>query len=110
MATFQAPRLDAEITTRNLSSSGAALQLLLEDNFSMLRSLSSSGAPHQQLLDVAPTAHLAMSSGAERYKCTQMMTSANTEDPWTDSSIVPRLGGYYATPIIQIFQDGRESR
>jgi hypothetical protein len=36
-----------------------------------------------------------------------MMTSANTEDPWTDSSIVSRLGGYYATPIIQIFQDGR---
>jgi hypothetical protein len=48
-----------------------------------------------------------MSSGAERYKSTQMMTSANTEDSWTDSSIVPRLGGYYATPIVQIFQDGR---
>jgi hypothetical protein len=43
MATFQAPRLDAEITTRNLSSSGAALNILLKDNFSMLRSLSSSG-------------------------------------------------------------------
>jgi hypothetical protein len=53
MATFQARRLNAEITTRNLSSSGAALNILLKDNFSMLRSLSSSGAPYQQLLDVA---------------------------------------------------------
>jgi hypothetical protein len=34
---------------------------------------------------VAPTAHLALSSGAERYKSTQMMTSANTEDPWIQS-------------------------
>jgi hypothetical protein len=36
-----------------------------------------------------------------------MMTSANTEDPWIDLSIVPRLGGCYATPIIQFFQDER---
>jgi hypothetical protein len=36
-----------------------------------------------------------------------MMAFTNTEDPWIDSSIVPRLGGYYATPIIQIFQNGR---
>jgi hypothetical protein len=35
---------------------GAALNILLEDKFSMLHSLSSSGAPHQQLLDVAHTA------------------------------------------------------
>jgi hypothetical protein len=35
---------------------GAALKLLLEDNFSSLCSLSSSGAPHQQLLEVAHTA------------------------------------------------------
>jgi hypothetical protein len=60
----------------------------------MLRSLSSSGAPHTQLVDVAPTAHLVTTLGAERYKSTQMMTSANTEDPWIDSFIVPRLGGY----------------
>jgi hypothetical protein len=32
-----------QTTTRNLSSSGAALKLLLKDNFSRLRSLSSSG-------------------------------------------------------------------
>jgi hypothetical protein len=67
---------------------------LLDNNSSSLRYLSSSGARHQQLLDVAAMAHLATSSGAERYKCTQMMTSANTEDRWIDSSIVPRLGGY----------------
>jgi hypothetical protein len=48
-----------------------------------------------------------MSSGAERYKSTQMMTSANTGDSWIDSSIVPRLGGCYATPIIQNFQGER---
>jgi hypothetical protein len=60
----------------------------------MLRSLSSSGAPHQQLVDVAPMTHLVTTLGAERYKSTQMMTSANTEDPWIDSFIVPRLGGY----------------
>jgi hypothetical protein len=36
-----------------------------------------------------------------------MMTSAITEYPWIDSSIIPRLGGSYATPIIQIFQDRR---
>jgi hypothetical protein len=65
------------------------------------------GGSAPKLLDVAPTAHLATSSGAERYKSTQMMTSANTEDPWIVSSIVPRLGGCYATPIIQVFQDGR---
>jgi hypothetical protein len=35
-----------------------------------------------------------------------MMTFANTEDPWIDYLIISRLGGY-ATPIIQIFQDGR---
>jgi hypothetical protein len=35
---------------------GAALKLLLEDNFSRLRSLLSSRAPHQQLLDMAHTA------------------------------------------------------
>jgi hypothetical protein len=60
----------------------------------MLRSLSSSGAQHQQLLDVPPKTLLATSSGAERYKSTQMMTSANTEDPWIDSSIIPSLGSY----------------
>jgi hypothetical protein len=36
-----------------------------------------------------------------------MMAFANTEDPWIDYSIISRLGGYYATPIIQFFQDGR---
>jgi hypothetical protein len=36
-----------------------------------------------------------------------MMASANTEDPWIDYLIISRLGGCYATPIIQIFQDGR---
>jgi hypothetical protein len=35
------------------------------------------------------------------------MTFANTEDPWIDYLIISRLGGCYATPIIQIFQDGR---
>jgi hypothetical protein len=52
------------------------------------------GAWHQQLLDIAPTALLATSSRTERYKSTRMMTSANTEDPWIDSSIVLRLSGY----------------
>jgi hypothetical protein len=36
-----------------------------------------------------------------------MMTFANTEDPWINYLIISRLGGCYATPIIQIFQDGR---
>jgi hypothetical protein len=66
MATFQAPRLDAEITTRNLSSSGAALNILLKDNFSMLLSLSSSGDPYQQLLDVAHMALLSRGLHATR--------------------------------------------
>jgi hypothetical protein len=36
-----------------------------------------------------------------------MMAFANTEDPWIDYLIISRLGGSYATPIIQLFQDGR---
>jgi hypothetical protein len=35
-----------------------------------------------------------------------MMAFANTEDPWIDYLIISRLGGYYATPIVQFFQDG----
>jgi hypothetical protein len=48
-----------QTATWNLSSSGAALGIQLENNFNMLRSLSSSGAPHQSLLDVA---HIALLS------------------------------------------------
>jgi hypothetical protein len=36
-----------------------------------------------------------------------MMVFANTEDPWIDYLIISRLGGCYATPIIQNFQYGR---
>jgi hypothetical protein len=36
-----------------------------------------------------------------------MMAFANTEGPWIDYLIISRLGGCYATPIIQIFQNGR---
>jgi hypothetical protein len=36
-----------------------------------------------------------------------MMAFAITEDPWIDYLIISRLGGYYATPIVQFFQDGR---
>jgi hypothetical protein len=36
-----------------------------------------------------------------------MMAFANTEDPWIDYLIISRLGGCYARPIIQVFQDGR---
>jgi hypothetical protein len=32
------------------------------------------------------------------------MTFTNIEDPWIDYLIISRLGGYYATPIIQFFQ------
>jgi hypothetical protein len=88
---------DAPRTSTDAASSqtrGLRTKSLLDNNSSSLRWLSSSGAQHQQLLDVAPTALLAMSSGAEHYKSTRMMASANTEDPWIDSSIVPRLGGY----------------
>jgi hypothetical protein len=35
------------------------------------------------------------------------MAFANTEDPWIDHVIISKLGGYYATPIIQSFQDRR---
>jgi predicted esterase YcpF (UPF0227 family) len=33
-----------------------------------------------------------------------MMTFTNTEDPWIDYLIISRLGGSYATTIIQLFQ------
>jgi hypothetical protein len=36
-----------------------------------------------------------------------MMAFMNSKDPWIDYLIISRLGGCYATPIIQIFQDGR---
>jgi hypothetical protein len=36
-----------------------------------------------------------------------MVAFANTEDPWIDYLIISRLGGYYATPNIQFFQDRR---
>jgi hypothetical protein len=36
-----------------------------------------------------------------------MMAFVDTKDPWIDYLIIARLGGYYATPIIQFFQDGR---
>jgi hypothetical protein len=36
-----------------------------------------------------------------------MMDFANIEDPWIDYLIISRLGGCYATPIIQFFQDRR---
>jgi hypothetical protein len=36
-----------------------------------------------------------------------MMAFVDTEDPWIDYLIISRLGGYYATPIIQFFQDER---
>jgi hypothetical protein len=35
------------------------------------------------------------------------MAFANIEDPWIDYLIISRLGGYYATPIVQFFQEGR---
>jgi hypothetical protein len=44
-----------QITTQKLSSLGAALKLLLENNSSGLLSLSSSRVLQQQLLDVAHT-------------------------------------------------------
>jgi hypothetical protein len=36
-----------------------------------------------------------------------MMAFVNNEDPWIDYQIISRLGGSYATSIIQFFQDGR---
>jgi hypothetical protein len=53
---------------------------------------------------------LVTSSGAECYKSTQMMTSANTEDPWIDSSIVPRLGATRLHPSVDFFKTEAESR
>jgi hypothetical protein len=35
------------------------------------------------------------------------MAFANNQDTWIDYLIISRLWGCYATPIIQIFQDGR---
>jgi hypothetical protein len=95
-------------TTRNLSSLGAALKLLLDDNFSMLRSLKLGGS--------APTttrrgSYGSLISGATHYKSTWMMTFANTEDPWIDYLIISRLGGCYTTPIIKFFKtEDSESR
>jgi hypothetical protein len=40
-----------------------------------------------------------------------MMYFANTEDPWIDYLIISRLGGCFATPIIQFFKtEDLESR
>jgi hypothetical protein len=36
-----------------------------------------------------------------------MMAFVNTEHPWIEYIIISRLEGCYATPTIQIFQDGR---
>jgi hypothetical protein len=36
-----------------------------------------------------------------------MMAFTNSEDSWIDNLIISRLGGYYATPIIQFTQDRR---
>jgi hypothetical protein len=36
-----------------------------------------------------------------------MMTFTNTEGPCIDYLIISRHGGYYATPIVQFFEDGR---
>jgi hypothetical protein len=36
-----------------------------------------------------------------------MMAFVDTEDPWIDYLIISRLGGCYATHIIQFFQYGR---
>jgi hypothetical protein len=33
-----------------------------------------------------------------------MMAFAITEDPWINYLIISRLGGYYATPIVQFFK------
>jgi hypothetical protein len=86
--------LRTSIGAASSQTRGLHNKLLLDNNSSSLRWLSSSGTQHQQLLDVAPTALLTTSLGAECYKSTQMMTSTNTEDPWIDSLIIPRLGGY----------------
>jgi hypothetical protein len=60
------------IGAANSQTRGLRTKLLFDDNSSSLCLLSSSGAQHQQLLDVAPTALLATSSGAECYKSTQI--------------------------------------
>jgi hypothetical protein len=40
-----------------------------------------------------------------------MMAFVDTEDPWIDYLIISRLGGCYATPIIQFFKmEDSESR
>jgi hypothetical protein len=36
-----------------------------------------------------------------------MMGFVDIEDPWIDYLIISRLGGCYAAPIIQFFQDRR---
>jgi hypothetical protein len=84
MMTFQyAPC--TSIGAASSQTQGLRTKLLLDNNSSSLRWLSSSETHHQQLLDIAPMALLATSSGAECYKSTQMVTSVNTEDPWIDS-------------------------
>jgi hypothetical protein len=55
MATSQTPQLDAKLLLGISPAQGLHTKLLLEDNFSRLRSLSSSVALHQQLLDLAYT-------------------------------------------------------
>jgi hypothetical protein len=36
-----------------------------------------------------------------------MMAFMDTEDPWIDYLIISRLGGCYATPLIEFFQHRR---
>jgi hypothetical protein len=45
--------------------------------------------------------------GGWRCNSTRMMAFLNTKDPWIDYLIISRLGGCYATPIIQFFYGRR---
>jgi hypothetical protein len=73
---------------------GGYTNILLEDNFSMLRARGLRTNNYSTWL-------IRLSfSGATHCKGTRMMAFANTEDPWIDYLIISRLGGYYATSII----------
>jgi hypothetical protein len=101
--TSQAPRLDAKLLLGNSSSRG------LHSNYYSRTTLADFARSQVRgLYNNYSTWLIQLSYLRGSYNhSTQMMDFANIEDPWIDYLIISRLGGCYATPIIQFFQDGR---
>jgi hypothetical protein len=104
MATFQATRLDAKLLLEISPARGL--------NLNYYSRITLEGFARSQARGLRTNNYWTwlvwlFISGATHCKSTRMMAFVNTEDPWIDYLIISRLRGCYATPIIQIFQDGR---